>query len=60
MRDILIFDQLDGERHLIIGAGDGMVELVKENENRFKDSSRLKSPSYPLLSVVSFIELILI
>ncbi|KAK3931198.1 Cilia- and flagella-associated protein 52 [Frankliniella fusca] len=49
VRDIIILDELKGARNLIIGAGNGIVELVKENENHFKG---LKSPSYPLLSVL--------
>lgn len=49
----MILDMQNGERILVIGAGDGTVEVVRENENRFKDLNRLKSPSYPLLHVVS-------
>lgn len=53
VRDILILDKQTGERNLVIGAGDGVVELVRENENHYKNVNRVKSPSYPLLSVVS-------
>ncbi|XP_026277073.1 cilia- and flagella-associated protein 52 isoform X1 [Frankliniella occidentalis] len=49
VRDIIILDGLNGVRNLVVGAGNGVVELVKENENNFKG---LKSPSYPLLSVL--------
>ncbi|KAJ1527986.1 hypothetical protein ONE63_007914 [Megalurothrips usitatus] len=52
VRDIIILDMENGERNLVVGAGDGIVELVKENKNHFKDSNRLKSPSYPLLNVL--------
>lgn len=49
----MILDMQNGERILVVGAGDGTVEVVRENENHFKDLNRLKSPSYPLLNVVS-------
>jgi len=58
VRDILVMDDPFG-RHLIVGAGDGTVEMVSESDppppakTKLK-TQKLKIPSQPRLKPVSF------